>query len=785
MPSAADFPEIPTQLQHDLASRYHLERTLGAGGMATVFLARDLKHDRPVALKVLSPGVAQEIGTDRFAREIRLAARLQHPHICSVYDSGESGGLLWFTMPYVEGESLDRRLDRVGPLPVGEALRIAREAAQALAYAHQQGVIHRDMKPANLLIARDGSTLVADFGIARSVAPSRTGVEQTLTEAGFALGTPAYMSPEQMAGGRDVDGRTDIYSLALVLYEMLVGERPFPQHGGLADFAQRMTTPVPQLALRRAEVPSGVDRLLQRALAFEPAQRHPSMAAFGEELESLRMGRGTVAPAPSPLRRVAGLLRGLFGEKGPSVAPGTPAGEGPTSAAVLPFRDLSPAQDQAYFSDGLAEELTTALSRIPGLRVAGRTGAFQFRGAAVDLREAGRKLGVGAVVSGSVRRSGDRLRIGAQLVNVADGFELWSESYDREMADVFRVQEEIARSIAGALRVRLMGTAAAALAPKPTSDLEAYDLFLRGRFAWHQRTAATLPEAARCFEEAVARDPSFARAWAGLADACTVLPLYTGTSPATAWPRAKAAAQRAIGLDAGLADAHTALAYGTMLFEWDWATAELEFTRAIEADPGYAIAHHWYADFLAGRGRFEESLASMMRARELDPLSRITGVELAWVYSLLRRAEDAERTARQVLRLDPTYAHAHFVLGQILLMRGDADAAIRSIERSLELGGFNAHATGILIAALAQAGQRERARTELAMLEARAGTEYVPPFAFVIAHAAFGDLDQAFLFLERGITERDVLLPECFFEPPLDPLVSDPRYARVAARIRG
>jgi len=316
-------PEISDQLQHALADRYRIERTLGAGGMATVFLAQDLKHDRPVALKVLSTDVARAIGTDRFAREIRLAARLQHPHICSVYDSGESGDQLWFTMPYVEGESLDRKLERAGPLPVGEALRIAREAAQALAYAHQQGVIHRDIKPANLLIARDGSTLVADFGIARSVGPSRTGVELTLTEAGFALGTPAYMSPEQMAGGHDVDVRTDVYSLGLVLYEMLSGERPFP-HGGLAEFAQRMTDPVPRLALHRPEVPSGVDGVLQRALSFDPAQRYPTMITFGEELESLRLGRAGEASAPGALRRVAGMLRGLFAEKVPPGAAVTP-----------------------------------------------------------------------------------------------------------------------------------------------------------------------------------------------------------------------------------------------------------------------------------------------------------------------------------------------------------------------------------------------------------------------------------------------------------------------------
>ncbi len=781
MLSVAD--PIPPDLETALQGRYRIERLLGRGGMATVYLAHDLKHDRPVALKLLTREVAELIGTERFQREIRLAARLQHPHICSVYDSGDAGGLLWFTMPFIEGESLDARLERGGPLPVDEALRIAREAAQALAYAHDQGVVHRDIKPANLLLARDGSTLVADFGIARAIGAARMAADETLTQPGFAPGTPAYMSPEQAAGSHHVDGRTDIYSLGLVLYEMLAGERPF-QLGPLAGFEQLMTDPVPRVRARRAEVPAGVDELLQRALAFDPVQRLGSMAAFGAELEALRLGRHATPAGPGLLRRVTDFVAELLSGGGAERRAANPEPP-PDTVAVLPFRDLSPARDQAYFSDGLAEELTDALSRVPGLRVAARSGAFRYRGAQVDAREAGQTLGVGAVVSGSVRRQGDRLRVGAQLVGVRDGYELWSHSYDGEMADVFQVQAEIARAIAAALRVTLLGADEAALSKRPTADLEAYDLYLKGRFAWHQRTGASLVEAARYFEEAATRDPSFARAWAGLADAGTLLPLYAGTSPASAWPKAKAAAARAIGLDDRLAEAHTSLAYGTMLFEWDWAAAERSFQRAIAADPAYPIAHHWYADFLAGRGRFEESLVSMQRARELDPLSRITMVELGWVLYLLRRAGESDAILAQVLRLDPTYPHAYLALGLLRLSERRAAEAVLALRRSVELGGFNPHTAGALIAALAAAGDSEGARAELAAIEARAATEYVPPFAFVAAYAGLGNLDGAFRALDQGIAERDVLLPENFFEPLLDPLVPDARYAKAAALMRG
>jgi serine/threonine-protein kinase len=784
------------RLQTALASRYSLERELGQGGMATIYLARDLKHDRQVALKVLRPELAAVLGAERFEREIRLAARLQHPHILPVHDSGvvpaaegEHGAspCYWFTMPYVEGESLRDRLRRETQLPVTEALRIARQAAEALEAAHRQGVIHRDIKPENLLVTRDGNILVADFGIAQSLA----GGDEKLTGTGMAVGTPAYMSPEQAAAEKSLDARTDIYSLGAVLYEMLAGEPPFTGPTAQAIIAKRLSGAAPSIRVVRPAVPRMLDQALRKALAPVPADRFGTMAEFHAALDLQRSGEHD--PGPAIRRRwwagvigaalvgalVAGylLLRWRPGASGTATLP--------TSAAVLPFSDQSPGGDQAYFSDGLAEELTTVLARIPGLRVAARSSAFQFRGAGIDVRDVGRQLRVGAVLEGSVRRSGNRLRVSAQLVDTRDGYELWSEMYYRDLADVFQVQGEIARAIGAALQIRLASRVDTALRHRPTQDLEAYDLYLKGRFAWNQRTEASLPEAARYFEQAVGRDSKLSRAWAGLADAYVLLPIYASMPPATAWPRAKAAALRAIALDSSSVEAHTSLAYGTMLYEWDWAGSERAFKRAIAADSSYPTAHHWYADFLAGRGRLKEALEQMKKAQDLDPLSRIIGSELGWIYTSLHRLDEADSTLARVLRLDPNYSQALLILGQLRIEQKRYLEAIAAMRQALELGGEVAHGAATLVAAYARSGDRASAMALLDSLTARSAHEYVPPFVFAIAYANLGDRDRAFAALERGIEERDVLLPENFFEGLLDPLVGDPRYRRVAAQIRG
>jgi TolB-like protein len=450
---------------------------------------------------------------------------------------------------------------------------------------------------------------------------------------------------------------------------------------------------------------------------------------------------------------------------------------------VLPFTDLSGGPEQEYFSDGLAEELITALNQIPELRVSARTSSFQFKGGQVDVREVGRQLGVATVVEGTVRRQGDRLRVTAQLVSTRDGFNLWSSSYDRDMKDVFAVQEEIARSIAQALRVKLTGRADTALAQRPTADLTAHDLYLKALFALNQRTGASLTEAASYFGQAVARDATFARAWAGLASADLLLPLYSGMAPDSAWPLAKGAARRALELDSMLVEARTALAYGTMLYEWDWTASEAEFKRAIAAGPNYPTAHHWYADFLAGRGRLEESLREFQRAQELDPLSRIIGVELSWAYLLLNRYGEADSSIQRALQIDPAFSPAWYVTGAIRIGQRRYPEAIATIKRSLELGGFNATTEGKLASAYAASGNKAAALAVLDSMRQRATREYLPPFAMVSGYTSLGDTITALTWLEKAMNEKDVLLPENLFDPLLDPLRGSARYRKVAERM--
>jgi len=763
-------------LRAAIADRYRIERELGRGGMATVFLAHDLKHDRPVALKVLHPELAQVLGPERFLREIHLSARLQHPHIVVVYDSGQTDGQLWFTMPYVEGETLRARLAREKQLPLEDALRIAGEVADALHYAHQHGVIHRDIKPENILLS-GSHALVADFGIARAFSPD---VDARLTASGISVGTPQYMSPEQAMAERDLDPRTDVYSLGCVLYEMLTGEPPYSGPNPQAVLAKRLSEPIPHVRTGR-DVPPAVEQVVNRALARAPADRFRTAAEFAAALQTerpLQSRRAIVRPmAVGLILLVLGLGYAMFRWTWAARA------ASPASAAVMPFLDLSPQGDQEYFSDGLTEELITTLSQVPGLRVAARTSSFQFKGRNPDVQEVGRKLDVAAVLEGSVRRSGNRLRVSVQLISAKDGFQLWSESYDRNLADVFAVQEDVARSIVAALRVRLAPARDSVLAVRPTGDLEAYDLYLKGRFAWNQRNATALPEAVRYLEGAVARDARFVRAWSGLAQAYLLVVPYAGGEPAATWRKAEAAAHRALALDSTSGEAYTALAYGSMVYGWNWAAAEENFRRAIAVDPNDATGHHWYADFLAGRGRLAEASAEMGRAHQLDPLSRQIGVEWGWISYLMRRNDEAESRIRQMLALDPNYAQAYTKLGFVQIQQHHSTEAVASLKRAIDLGVFYPYGASALAAAYVASGDRAAAIRILDDLKRRSARELVPPVHIAIACGALGDVTQGIDWLNRGIDQHDIYMPENFFEPLLDPLRKDARFAVVVRRM--
>jgi serine/threonine-protein kinase len=754
--------------------------------MATVYLARDRKHDRLVAIKVLRPELAAALGAERFLREIQIAAKLSHPHILPLYDSGEADGLLFFIMPYVEGESLRQRLDREGRLPADTAVQLAAEVAAALDYAHQQGIVHRDIKPENILL-HTGQAIVADFGIARAIdAAAGDGPSHTaITGTGVIVGTPRYMSPEQVVGD-PVDGRTDVYALGCVLFEMLAGTPPFTGPSAQAVLARHTVDPIPSVRKTRPEVPVVVERTVAKALAKAPEDRFASAAAFRNALTgaappprgTARWKRRAAITAATLAVLMAGYV--LFRH-------GSSSGTIP-SVAVLAFKNVGGDSSSEPFSDGMSDEITTALGKVEGLRVAARSSAFGFKGKSIASREIGRQLQVRYVLDGGVRVSGNRRRVSVQLINVADGNEVWSDDYDRDARDrdVFAVQDSIARAIVASLRVHLSGPARAALTSRSTENPEAHDLYLKGRYFWNQRGGSTGPAALQrsigYFEQAIALDSSYARAWAGLADAYSMLPGFGDAPPGEHFAAAKAAAQRAVTLDSTLADAHTSLGIIAVFHDWDWATAGREFDRALALDSSEARTHLFRTWLFVCQGKIDAALAELRTAQRLDPLSPLINTRLGGVLSDARRFAEAEAVYREALALDSTNITARAELGYLLATQHRVDSALailRPLENSTNL---NVQA-GLQVAAplgyaYGVAGRRTEALRIQHYLEERARTHYVMPVAMAQIAIGLGDTARALDWLERGYRERSFLI--LFLSHPFyDPLRGQPRFQRI------
>ena len=694
-----------------LAGRYVIERELGSGGMATVYLAHDVKHHREVALKVLRPELAAALGPDRFLREVEIAARLNHPHILALYDSGETNGFLFYVMPYVAGESLRHRLEREKQLPIEEALAITRHVAAALGHAHAQHVIHRDVKPENILLY-EGEAMVADFGIALAVSAA---AGERLTQTGLAVGTPAYMSPEQAVSERALDARSDVYSLGCVLYEMLAGEPPYTGATAQVLIAKRLVDPVPAVRRLRAAVPVGVEQALTKALAKVPADRWASALAFAEALA-------------------------------------TPAGPRPPSVAVLPFLNLSADPENEYFADGITEDVIAHLSKIRALKVISRTSVMAFKQREQSLREIGARLEVATLLEGSVRRAGDRVRIVAQLIDAQADRHLWAETYDRQLTDVFAIQTDVALHIAAALEAELSPDEKSRLHKEPTGDLLAYQLYLQGRHCYFRYTEEGSRKGIEYFEQAIAKDPEYALAYAALAMVYTELGEAGAMRPDEAYARAKAASATALALDPELGEAHCMLAFIKAVCDFDWVGAEQEFKRALELTPNSADTYDLYGRMCLALERSDDALAMERRAQELDPLAHRADVARA----LLRagRYDEALQAATRALALDPHYARGHATLGWAYLKKGIVAPGLAELETAVSLSPGDTLWLAQLGQAYGIAGNLEKAREVLRQLEELSRQRFVSPYHMAVVYTGLGEQDRAIDWLERAYEGR-------------------------------
>jgi eukaryotic-like serine/threonine-protein kinase len=746
--------DLLERLSTSLAARYQLKRELGQGGMAKVYLAQDLKYSREVAVKVLKPELAAEVGATRFLHEIQIAARLHHPHILPLYDSDQADGLVYYVMPYVKGESVRQRIAREGQLPVSEAIQIAREVADALSFAHGTNVIHRDIKPANILLDA-GHAVVADFGIARAIGEGES-------TTGHVVGTPAYMSPEQIDGSKYLDGRTDIYSLGCVLYEMLTGEPPFKGNTLTAVIANRLSSPVPSARKIRDLVPEPVDTAVRKAMAVAPADRFTTPAQFSEAL-------GTSATVAIAVGAAQAMAQELSAAK---------------SVAVLPFENMSTDPENEYFSDGITDDIIAQLSKISALKVISRTSTMQYKKTTKKIATIGEELGVGAILEGSVRRAGQRVRIVVHLVDPKNENHLWGETFDRQLSDIFEVQSEVAQQITGALSVALSPDEKKRVEKKATGDADAYNMYLLGRFHANKWSGADVQKGIEYYQLAIAKDPGYAVAYAGLADAYELLSIGFGSKPPAEYlALAKGMALKALEMDDTLAEAHTSLAYARWLGDLDWSGAEKEFKRSLELKSSYVMAHEWYAEYLAALGRDAEALAEIRRAQQLDPLSVPVNREVGWVLYFARRHDEAIDELRKALAMDAEFLGARLVLWWAYVAKGAYELAIADIRREVERPGSKSIKKLMLGFACAAAGNREEASGILWELQPKLEEEHRLALLSALLLAALDDRDRAFQQLEWAYQIRDPGLLFLKVAPWADPLRADPRFGVLVEKL--
>jgi serine/threonine protein kinase/tetratricopeptide (TPR) repeat protein len=745
---------------------YEIVTQLGMGGMGEVYRARDTRLDRIVAVKILPAHASQNAGAkERFNREARAVSCLNHPNICHLYDVGEQGGIYYLVMEYLEGETLAERLQK-GAIPLSATLKIAIAVADALEAAHSRGIIHRDIKPANLLITHRDEPKVLDFGLAASVMAgingSAVGNEPTLTivpqltSPGTAVGTMSYMSPEQ-ARGEKVDVASDLFSFGVVLYEMTTGRRPFMGPTVAVVFDAILNRQPLSPCILNAGIPASLERVITRLLTKERSARFHTAHELLEELRRIQLER----------------------EKGEQPITAYKS----ASIAVLPFEDLSPDRSQQPFCEGMAAEIINALGALEGLRVISRTSAVRCREKGMDIGEIGQHLNVQTVLEGTVRRSGNRLRVTAQLVNSRDGTQMWSERYDRNEGDVFDIQEEIATAIVGKLKGSLIVSQGPAI-KRPTGNIEAYRLYLKGRYYWERRNRAALQSAVTYFEQAISADPDYALAHSGLADCYTIMAIHTIRPTCEVHPTALSLALRALELDPELAEAHASLGAVKHFLEWDWVGAAKCYSRALELDSRLAYVHIWHATVLVvSTPRRDEAIAEFATAMKLEPDSAVMAYTAAINHYWARDPDTAAELIERALELEPNGYFAHWVRGRIYSVKGLHEEAISATMRAVQVANHNPMLVSALGVSYACGGRYAEAEELINELKNRSEREYIAPHHIAEIYLALNRTNEALEWFERAVEEHNPLVMGMAVAQHYDPLRNEPRFRALLRKI--
>ncbi len=777
------------------ADRYEVIEELGEGGMGRVYKVFDKKIEEKVALKVLAPEIAGDQKTiERFRNELKLARKVSHRNVCRMYDLSEEEKTPFITMEYVPGENLKNLIKRVGQLSKTKAVSIAIQVCEGLAEAHRLGVVHRDLKPQNIMVDSDGNARIMDFGIAHSIKT------KSITETGMIIGTPEYMSPEQVEG-EVVDNRSDLYSLGVILFEMLIGRVPFQGQTPLSVILKHKTDPPPDPRRFDDQISFELSRIILKCMEKDKKRRYQSADQLLSDLAEIQTGLTTTDKsnlerkgilsgekkwkkrwqlAFFPVLAAALIMAGFILFKQIS------KGHRNTldSIAVLPLKNLSGNSTQDYLSDGMTDALISNLAQIGALRrVISSTSVMQYKETTKSLPEIARELDVDAVVEGSVVVSMQRVRVNVQLIEARTDRNIWSRSYERDMSDILTLQSELARAIAREIKIVLTPAEEARLDLAHAVDPEAYQLVLRARSLWSKRTERDLTEAENLFKQAIERDPEYAQAYAGLADVYNMLASYYFVSPSEAYSKAKQAAQKALELNENLAEAYTSMARVKYRFEGDWFGAETDYNWAIGLNPNYATAHHWYGSLLRDMGRFEESLAELERARELNPFSLAINTSIAYLFYMARQYDQSISQCQKVLQLDPDFHWAYDVLGLAHLEKGEFEEAFTALQRAVDLSDTSLDYVCHLTQAYARAGRTEEAQELLQGLLARAETGHIPLHEIALVYMALGQKETALSFLERASDEQLFIVSAAKMDPRLESFRMDPLFAAVLEKI--